>query len=137
MIAQWQHSIDERRQTTIYGQFADLHYPTQDIRDANRNVLGVAYGQVFTGTYSPVLFASAYVGQEKVKADGVPHLGDDLYGVRVGGQMRLSLGFTAFGTLAYEHREYGGPDPLFLVTRVDNQYDAIVGVSYLLRPTPP
>jgi tetratricopeptide (TPR) repeat protein len=134
VIAQWQHSLDERRQATIYGQFADLHYPTQDIRDANRNVLGVAYGQVFAGGYTPVLFTSAYVGQEKEKADGVPHLGNDLYGVRVGGQVRLSLGFTAFGTLAYEHREYGGPDPLFLVTRVDNQYDAIVGVSYLLRP---
>ena len=134
LIAQWQHSLDERRQATVYGQFADLHYPTQDIRDANRNVLGVAYGQVFSGAYTPVLFTSAYVGQEKEKADGVPHLGNDLYGVRIGGQVRLSLGFTAFGTLAYEHREYGGPDPLFLVTRVDKQADAILGLSYLLRP---
>jgi len=134
VVAQWQHSLDERRQATVYGQFSDLHYPTQDIRDANRTVLGVAYGQVFTGAYTPVLFASGYAGQEKEKADGVPHLGHDLAGLRVGGQARIFLGLTVFGTVAYEHREYGGPDPLFVVTRVDNQYDAIAGVSYLLRP---
>ena len=134
LVGQWQHSFDERRQFTIYGQFAELHYPTQDIRDANRAVLGVAYGQVFTGSYSPVLFTSLYGGQEKEKAEGVPQLGHDLVGLRIGGQARLTLGLTAFGTLAYEHREYGGPDPLFLVTRSDNQFDTIVGLSYLLRP---
>ena len=134
LVGQWQHSFDERRQFTIYGQFAELHYPTQDIRDANRAVLGVAYGQVFTGSYSPVLFTSLYGGQEKEKAEGVPQLGHDLVGLRIGGQARLTLGLTVFGTLAYEHREYGGPDPLFLVTRSDNQFDTIVGLSYLLRP---
>jgi len=134
VIAQYQHSLDTRSQVTLYGQFADLHYPTQDIRDANRNVAGVAYGRVFTGDYSPVLFVSAYGGQEKVKDDSVPHLGNDLAGLRAGGQLRLWLGFTAFGTVAFEHRKYGGPDPLFLVTREDNQTDLILGVSYLLRP---
>jgi outer membrane protein len=134
VVAQWQHSIDERRQATIYGQFSDLHYPTQDIRDASRSVLGAAYGQAFSGALSPVLFASAYFGQEKEKADGVPHLGHDLVGVRVGGQMRFFLGLTAFGNVAFEHREYGGPDPTFLVTREDNQWDATLGLSYLLRP---
>jgi len=134
VIAQWQHAFNERQQATLYGQFADLHYPTQDIRDANRNVVGVAYGQIFTGAYSPVFFASVYGGQEKVKDDSVPHLGNDLAGLRMGGQARLFLGLTAFGTLAYEQRKYGGEDPLFLVTREDKQSDAIVGLSYLLRP---
>jgi len=134
VVGQWQHSFDERSQFSIYGQLADLHYPTQDIRDSTRSVLGTAYGHVFAGTYTPVLFVSAYVGQEKVHADGVPHLGNELYGVRIGGQARLGIGWTVFSNLAYERREYGGPDPLFLVTRQDNQMDFTVGLSYLLRP---
>jgi len=133
-IAQWQHNLDARSQMTLYGQYADLHYPTQDIRDANRSVVGAAYGKVFSGAYSPVLFLSAYGGTEKPKADNVPHLGDDLYGARLGGQLRLALGWTTFGNVAYEHRKYGGPDPTFLETREDNQTDASVGVAYLVRP---
>ena len=134
VVGQWQHSFDERSQFSIYGQLADLHYPTQDIRDATRSVLGAAYGHVFAGTYTPVLFLSAYGGQEKEHADGVPHLGHELAGLRAGGQLRLGIGWTAFGNLAYEHRTYGGPDPLFLVVREDNQVDFTVGLSYLLRP---
>jgi hypothetical protein len=54
-------------------------------------------------------------------------------GVRLGGQLRLGGGYSAYGTLAYEQREYGGPDPLFLVTREDKQTDLTLGVSYLVR----
>jgi tetratricopeptide (TPR) repeat protein len=133
-ILQWQHFFNERSQGSIYGQFADLRYPTQSIRDADRRVLGVSYGQVFAGAYSPVLFATTYIGQEKEKAEGVPHLGHDLAGLRVGGQLRLALGWTVFSNVGYERREYGGPDPFFLVTREDNQLDFSAGVSYLLRP---
>ena len=96
-------------------------------------MVGLAYGQIFTGEYTPVMFASIYGGQEKPYAEGVPWLGDTFVGLRAGGQLRLSLGFTAFGTVAYERREYGGEDPTFLVVRKDNQTDAIVGLSYLLR----
>lgn len=134
MVAQWQHAIDERRQFTFYGQMADLHYPSQDIRDSTRSVLGTAYGQVLTGEYSPVLFVSAYVGQERVHANDVPWLGDEFFGVRAGGQLRMGLGWTVFSNLAYEYREYGGTDPTFLVVREDKQLDFTFGLSYLLRP---
>lgn len=133
-IGQWQYSYDQRTQFTLYGQAADLHYPTQDIRDATRTVVGAAFGRIFSGEYTPVVFISAYGGQEKEHADGVPHLGHELAGIRAGGQLRIGLGWTAFGNVAYERREYGGPDPLFLVEREDNQVDFTAGLSYLLRP---
>ena len=134
VVGQWQYSFDERTQFTLYGQAADLHYPTQDVRDATRMVMGAAFGRVFAGEYTPVLFVSAYAGEEKVHADDVPWLGDKLAGVRAGGQLRIGTGWTAFGNLAYERREYGGIDPLFLVERQDNQVDFTFGLSYLLRP---
>ena len=134
LVAQWQHNYSEHRQATVYGQFSELSYPTQSIRDAKRSVLGVAYGQVLPGAYSPVVFGSAYIGREREDADGVPHLGHDLAGIRLGGRLRLATGWAAFANAAYENRDYGGPEPLFGVTREDRQYDVAVGVTYLLRP---
>jgi len=55
-------------------------------------------------------------------------------GVRFGGQVQLGGGYFAFGNLSYEHREYNGPDPVFLVVREDDQTDATLGLSYLWRP---
>jgi tetratricopeptide (TPR) repeat protein len=132
-VAQWQHSYDERRQASLFGQYSQLRYPAQSIRDADREVIGVAYGKAFTVTYTPVVFTSVYLGRERELASGVPHLGHDLWGMRVGGQLRLGSGWALLGSAAYEQRRYGGPEPLFLETRKDRQTDLSAGVSYLLR----
>jgi tetratricopeptide (TPR) repeat protein len=134
VVAQWQHSFDERRQATIFGQHASLHYPTQVVRNAKRNIVGVAYAQAFTGEYSPALFLSVYGGEEKEVNDAFPHLGHKPVGVRVGGQWRLGGGWSAFGSVSYERRKYGGIEPLFLVAREDKQADVNAGLSYLWRP---
>lgn len=133
-VAQWQHNFDERTQVSVFGQYAALRYDTQPVRDADRGIGGVAFGKTFTGAYAPTLFVSLYGGQEKEVDEAYPHLGHTPVGVRLGGQVRLGGGYSAFGSLAYEQREYGGPDPLFLVTREDKQTDVNLGLSYLWRP---
>ena len=133
MIAQWQHNLDERRQLTGYLQYAQLRYPSQGIRDADRDIGGVAYAQAFSGRLTPVLFLSAYGGREKELADGVPHLGHKPWGVRIGGQLKPAEGWTVFGAVNYEERRYGGPEPIFLATRKDRQTDLQLGASYLMR----
>jgi hypothetical protein len=133
VIAQWQHSYDERTQATVYGQHAALRYDTQPVRDADRSVLGLAYAKAFSGEYSPALFASLYGGEEKEVNELFPHLGHELLGVRLGGQLRLEGGWSLFGSLAHERREYGGTEPLFLVVREDKQTDLNAGLSYLWR----
>ena len=133
LIGQWQHNLDERRQLTGYVQYAQLRYPTQSIRDANRGIAGVAYAQAFSSRTSPVLFLSAYGGKEKELADGVPHLGHEPAGVRIGGQFKPAEGWIVFGGVNYEERRYGGPEPIFLVTRKDKQTDIRLGASYLMR----
>ena len=134
LIAQWQHSYDERRQATLYTQYSELRYPTQTIRNANRKIIGGAYAHAFEGEAQPVVFGSIYAGSEDELAEGVPHLGHKPIGVRIGGQMRLSAGLSAFANASYEHRRYGGPEPIFLVTRTDKQYDVSGGLSYVVRP---
>ena len=133
LVAQWQHSYDERRQASLFSQYSQLRYPTQGIRDADREVLGIAYGQAFRVRYTPVVFASAYIGRERELASGVPHLGHELWGVRVGGQLALGKGWGVLASAAYEERRYGGPEPLFDATRKDRQADVSAGVGYLLR----
>jgi hypothetical protein len=132
-IAQWQHSFDERLQVTLFGQFAQLRYESQPVRDADRGIIGLGYAQAFAGAYSPVVFGSVYGGQEEALDAANPHLGHKPVGVRLGGQLRLGGGWATFGSLSFERRRYGGPEPLFFVEREDEQTDAILGVSYLLR----
>jgi hypothetical protein len=133
VVAQWQHSYDDNRQISLFGQHARLRYPTQSIRDADRDVLGIAYGRAFTVRYAPVLFGSAYAGRERQLASEVPNVGYDLWGVRVGAQLSFSRGWGVFASAAYEERDYGAPEPIFLETRRDRQTDLGIGASYLLR----
>lgn len=133
LVAQWQHSFDERRQATLYGQAAELSYPRQDVRDVNRGVIGVAYAHSFAGDYSPVLFGSLYGVEEEVKNESFPNLGHRGGGLRLGGQLRLGGGWSVFGNVSHEDRRYGGTEPLFFVARKDEQSDLTLGVSYLLR----
>lgn len=132
-VAQWQHSYDDNRQISLFGQHARLRYPTQNIRDADRDVLGIAYGHAFTVRYAPVLFGSAYAGRERPLASEVPNVGYDLWGVRVGAQLSFGRGWGVFASAAYEERDYGGPEAIFLETRRDRQTDLGLGASYLLR----
>jgi tetratricopeptide (TPR) repeat protein len=134
VVAQWQHSFDERTQATLFGQHAQLRYATQPVRDADRSIIGVAYAQAFSGEFSPAFFASLYGGEEKEVDAAFPHLGHKPVGVRLGGQLRLGGGWSLFGSASYEQRKYGGTEPLFLVTREDKQTDINAGLSYLWRP---
>ena len=135
VIAQWQHSYDERTQATLFGQHAQLRYATQPVRDADRSILGVAYAKAFSGELSPAFFASLYGGAEKEVDAAFPHLGHKPVGLRLGGQLRLGGGWSLFGAVSYERRKYGGTEPLFLVKREDKQTDANLGLSYRWRPS--
>ena len=135
LTAQWQHTLDSSSQVSAYFQYSDLHYPGQDVRDANRYVMGAAYARALNGDYSPVVYIGGYVGQEEEKAANVAHLGHQLMGVRAGGEMKINTQTRLFGSASLESRDYGGTDPLFSVGRDDTQFDLRVGGSYTLAPS--
>jgi hypothetical protein len=134
LVAQWQHSYSESSQMSLFVQEVDLGYPTQSIRDARRTIVGAAFGYGWDTPRKPVVFGSLYGGSEKEKAADVPQLGHKPVGVRLGGQVSVGANAVLFGLLSYEQRVYNGDDPLFLVTRRDNQADLRVGMNYALRP---
>ena len=129
--AQLLHSLDNDSQASAYFQYTELHYPGRDIQDANRYILGGAYAHALGGQYVPTIYFGGYAGEEKERAANVPHLGHKPYGVRAGGEMRLNPQTILFSSASVEQRRYGGPDPLFLVTRRDTQSDLVVGLSYV------
>ena len=133
-IGQWQHAFDERTQATLFGQFVQLRYETQPVRDADRSVLGLAFAKAFEGGTAPAIFASIYGGEEKAVDPAFAYLGHKPVGVRLGGQLRLGGGWWAYGSASYERRKYEGTEPLFLTVREDKQTDVIAGLNYLWRP---
>jgi tetratricopeptide (TPR) repeat protein len=133
MTMQWQRDLENSSQFSSYIQYTDLKYPDQSVRDANRYVLGVAYASVLGGNYTPAVYFGLYAGEEKVKQSGVPFLGQKLYGVRTGGELNIAVQAKLFGSVSVESRQYGGEDPLFLVTRKDTQADLNMGVKFVMR----
>lgn len=131
VTGQWQHNYDASNQATAFLQYTELHYPGQEIRDAQRYVGGVAYAHAFAAKMNPIGFAGLYFGEERERAAGVPFLGHELIGVRVGGQITYNEKTTIFTNASAESRRYGGADPSFLVTRDDTQYDFRIGANYV------
>lgn len=135
LIGQWQRNLDVRNQVSVYGQYTQLRYPDtaglqNSVRDANRSVGGVGYAHAFRRD-GPIVFVGGYLGEEDERAAARPDLGHRFYGLRAGGQYKISERLHAFLNGNAEHRRYGGEDAIFLVTRRDRYYTATLGVTYV------
>ena len=131
-VAQWRYNFDARTQTTVYGQYAQLRYPGQEFRDADRYVVGAGFARGFRGAWQPVGYASAYTGTEREENGDFPWVGHRLAGARLGGELSFGPRTKALGSLGVERRRYRGDDPFFLLTRRDTQLDAIFGLEWSL-----
>ena len=128
--AQWQFNATPRDQISVFGQYAQLTYPGQGFRDVKRYVGGAGYAHGFAN--AAAVFTSAYFGNENEKDAAFPWIGNQLWGLRLGGSMPMFSNerLTLFANVRYERRNYGGTDPFFLVSRRDDQIDAGLGVTY-------
>ncbi len=131
---QWLHNLTPAQQFTLFGQYAALRFPDQSPNDADRWIAGVGYSQALALPYAPVYYLSAYGGEQKETDSAFPWLGFKPYGTRVGGQLSLTERTLVFGAFSFEYRTYNGVEPLFLVRRKDDQYDARLGVAYTFAP---
>jgi tetratricopeptide (TPR) repeat protein len=130
VTAQWQHDFDARNQLSAFAQYAELIYPSQGVRDADRYVGGFGFAHAFAGN-GPIIYVGAYGGEEKEKNESFPFVGDKLYGARIGGQHFLSEKYSIFLNGSVEKRRYNGDDPFFLVRREDTQYTASAGLRFV------
>ncbi len=134
LTGQWQHTVDERNQFTLFAQAAVVRYPEQDVRNVNRYVGGAGWGHAFGGDAAPVVFLSLFGGTEDAQSDrSGAHFGNDFIAVRAGGQYNLRPDLQGFGSFTYQHSEYDEPDPAFGVTRDEDFVDMGVGIRYTWR----
>lgn len=132
LTGQWQYDIEPTNQVSAYVQQNRLHYyQGQSIRDADRTVLGLGFAHAFAGDMSPIAYVSLYGGKEDERASHVAHLGHDLYGFRVGGQLAVKPKLVLYANSSFENRNYGGEEALFLKSRDDDQYELTLGARYL------
>lgn len=129
--AQWQRNIDARNQASIYGQYAKLNYLDNEIRNADRYVLGANYAHAFDWPTSPIVFVGAYLAQEDATQKGTQFLDQDIYGLRAGGQLVVAPRWVAYASAGYESRAHQADDVAFLKKRNDDQYDFTLGVQYI------
>ncbi len=129
---QWQHTVDDSNQFTMFAQYADITYPNQKVRNMRRHIAGVAWGHAFDWPGTPVVFVSAYGGgEDQENTDIRDDLDRDIWGVRIGGQYNLSPKAALFANVAYEDSFYDtGEDPIFFVNRKDKYVNLTAGLNY-------
>ncbi len=130
LVGGWNRDLGPRTRMSAFLQLIRLDYPSQDLRDSTRYVGGLGLSHAFAVKRTPVVYASAYGGTEDERSSGVPHLGHDLYGLRLGGQLRLLPQVQAYAAVNAEFRDYGGPEPFFLRTRDDTRVEAKLGFDF-------
>ena len=108
-------------------QFFDVTYPTDPLRNARRFGLGVSY-------VTRNIYFGVQGGHEKARVVGANNLSNGYGGVRLAFEQPVATNLAVFGAVAFEARRYNAPDPLFLMNRRDNQYDASVGLRFRLTP---
>jgi len=129
--AQWQHTLSPKAQFSVYGQYTKLDFDDFDDRDADRYVLGFNAVRAIQMQYNPIIFGGLYVAQEDA---GIDFWDQHIYGTRFGGQLTFTPRWVAYGTLGYERREYQDISVFSQVDRVDNQYDASIGLNFMPAP---
>lgn len=129
VVGEWTHRPDAASQWTTYLQLSTLRYPGQNLRDANRYVMGTSYAKAFRGGL--LAFGGVYAGIEAERAAGVAHLGHRLAGLRAGLQQSVNADVDVFANMGYEERRYGGADPLFLRIRRDRQTSLNLGLTWV------
>lgn len=130
---QWQSQLDAASQASLFAQWSRQEYAGQGERNTDRTVLGTAYARSFQST-GTLAYASAYLADERARADGFDYHGHRAAGLRLGGEQRVTPQAVVYAEWQQERRRYGGSEPLFDMRRHDRQDDLLAGVRYAIAP---
>ena len=131
LSTQWQRNLNSGSQLSSYLQYSSLSYPDYKYRNADRYVLGGAYGTPLGADSATVIYLGLYGGAEQPLASGYTYLANSFYGGRMGGEMKLNSQFSLIASVSMESRSFEGADTLFLVKRNDTQADLKLGMNYM------
>ena len=137
LSSQYQRDIGLTGQLACFLQANRMRYDSQSDRDADRLTGGAAWSQGFDGSYSPVVYTSAYTGNEKTDGKGpnATQYANDFFGLRAGGTLSLSNRLRLNGSLSHESRSYDTPQVTAKIVRDDKQTDLNLGLAWRIKPT--
>lgn len=124
-VAQYTHRLSGGKALSAQLQLFDVRHPGDGARDATRYGAGVSYAARF-------IYLTAQAGRERVRDAAAHNLSNDYGGARIAFERPLTNGFAIFGAAGFELRRYAAADPLFLINRHDDQYDATAGLRFRL-----
>ncbi len=128
----WRRLLNLPLELDFNYRHTEIKYDTNRQLDARRDVFGVAVLPAFFNhriQYAPPL-ANIYFGEERPKNSGVDQFGYQLWGARAAWIGNVLPSTSMFVSGGYERRSYGGDDPTFLDTRIDQQTDLSTGLIY-------
>ena len=131
LSGQWQHALTEADNVSVFGQLAQLrfHPTSQSVRDVFSKTVGVAWAHDFSSVAPATVYANVYVGQEDPR-ENLPQLDQTFFGTRIGGAYGLRSDLDLTASVGYRRSEYDGEEPLFLVRRTDDLFNAALGLEY-------
>jgi cell division septation protein DedD/tetratricopeptide (TPR) repeat protein len=128
----WRHLVNPRNQLVLFGQYNQNRYEQYDINDVDQLIGGVSWLHALAAPYKPIIFSSAYLGNEadrKNRADG----GKVFFGMRIGGQIELNERACLFANLGGLYSDYDATNVSFMETRDDRQFDARLGLNWWFK----
>jgi len=132
---EWRLRASERNQFSLFGQYATLDYPDQDIRNSRLLIAGAGYTTQIATRLSPVGFASLYAGTEDPddgSIDAARVAERSLVGLRIGSQLTLTPQTTLGVSLSAQHSAYAEADALEGEKREDNYTSLSLDGAWLL-----
>ncbi|MDP2226776.1 MAG: tetratricopeptide repeat protein [Moraxellaceae bacterium] len=132
VYGQYQFAVDDSAAFSVYLLHNALDYRVTT-PNAERNTVGVGYSRAFPGLASaPAFYVGLNASQETSDDSSKPQLDTDSVGLRAGGSLTIAKQLRLTGSLNYETREAGGPQPVFIEAREDKQIDLSLGLIYAI-----
>ena len=131
---QWTRALSTRSQGSAFVQYTLLRFPSAQLRDANRTILGLAYAEAVTPALTA--FATVLGGQERTTNAGAQFNDQNIIGLRLGTEYALGADAKLFANLNAEQRSHQGQDFFFGVDRKDTQIDFSLGAQFTVSRMP-
>ncbi len=124
-VVQYTHLTGRGQALTLSGQYNRLNYPGQPLLDADRFAAAI-------GFVTQDLSASLQGGKEETRRVAGDHYSNWFMTASLGAELPLGDGFALVAGAAFDLRRYDAADPLFLVERSDERFDAQAGLKVSL-----
>lgn len=125
--------LSSRTAFTTFGQLGNMHYPSEESRNAWIAFIGGAY--IWQSANSPLRLTSvARLGTEPAEDSDFSFNGRDYLSLRLNARWVLSPTTSLYGALGVQQSVYKDEHPVLLIEREDTLADAAIGWQWQIDP---